>query len=133
MHNIELLFPIEPYSYHLGGTPGTIWWLWRASCDSEDSDVAASNLRIHEVNKQIPVYQTRAMHREFVERFELVCNTSRTVLSEMYRLVSGDSSACANTVSTVVQKRLLPALNSQDADIVFDLHHLNEGRHGKYD
>ena len=61
--------------------------------------MAASNLRIQEANKKIPVYQTRAMRQEFVERFELMCNTSSTVLNEMYRFVSGDSSACANSVN----------------------------------
>ena len=133
VHELELPFPFEIYAYHQGGSLGTLWWMWRAPNDPLETDMTASVRRVQEINKAIPMYSTRAMRREFTQRFQLVAGASKTVLNEMYRFVSGDMSASPQSVSTAVRSRLLFALDAQDPGLIYDLRHLNAGRPSTYD
>ena len=86
-----------------------------------------------ELKKQIPVCHTRAMRRDFINCFGMVCNTKNPVLREMYRRLTGDSSSATNTKEANVDQRLKEALDLEDPDIVYDLRVLNSGRPTQYD
>lgn len=131
VHEIELPFPFEVYSCHQGGSLGTLWWVWRAPMDPLETDMNVSHHLMRELSKEIKDFKTRAMRREFVSRFQLVAKTSRTVLNEMFRLLTGHATACTDSISKTVRERLFLCLDGQDPDLIFDLRHLNE--HACYD
>ena len=51
----------------------------------------------------------------------------------MYEHLTGDSSALPSKILKDVRIRLKIALDSQDPDLLYDLHCLNQGRPAKYD
>ena len=133
MHNLELPFPYEIYSYDPGSNIGCLWWAWKVPVDSEETDSTRSLQLVKQCEKDAPTFATRAMRRDFINRYQMVTDCSAAVLRNMYQYVSGDVSQAPCNISKDVQQRLSVALDAQDPDIVFDLRHLNEGRQSQYD
>ena len=73
------------------------------------------------------MYHTRAMKREFSDRYSLVIN-NKSILNNVYSHLTGDPSAQASKISKDVQAKLDLILQSGDADLVYDLRSLNEGK-----
>ena len=133
IHELELPFAVELYSYHSGDHGGTLWWVWRAPADPADSDNNRSMLLAKELDSHVHVYHTRAMRRDFVERFHLVSNAHRSVLNKMYRFLTGDAAEPATQASKAVLQRLRICLDAQDEGLAFDLQEVNKGRPQMYE
>ena len=100
---------------------------------SSDSDNNATTRLVNCLKKMIPKYCKRAMQREFIHRFQLIANVTPTVLTEMYRFLTGDSSALSSEISKQVNRRLRLALDAQDPELVFDLRHFYSGPKTQFD
>ena len=131
----ELCFPfaVEVFRYHQGGNRGTLTWIWKAPSEPGQSDNSKSCSLVNKLLEDVPVYHTRAMRREFVQRYGLISRVSPTILNEMYQFITDDSSALPTSASQAVTARLRLALELQDPDLVFDLRKLNAGRHVEYE
>lgn len=85
------------------------------------------------IDKQIPMYHTRMMRREFQSRFEGLVSTKPVVMQEMYRFLTGDSSQVINDISTEVKARFDILLQTGDSENLVDLRELNRGKPVKFD
>ncbi len=130
IHEINLPFTVELYSYHHGNNVGTLWYVWKVPAECEQRDVGQSKKVIDHIEKNIPVYHTREMKRVFSRRYGLLCNAKPSVILDMYKFLTGDNSA--TTTSEETQKRLQLILESQDPEVILDLRSVNPGRHEKY-
>ena len=88
---------------------------------------------MRKVEATIPTYHTRAMRKQFVHDFQLFVHIEPKVMREMYRCLTGDSSASTNLSEAAVDERIQSILRLQDPGILPDLRHLNEGRPEKYE
>ena len=75
MQEFSLPFAVEMYSYNSGGNKGTLWWAWRAPPDPADSDNSRTAKMIAATNSNLPIYHSRAMRKEFIQR----CYAQRSV------------------------------------------------------
>ncbi len=130
MHEFSMPFAVEVYSYSGGGNQSTLYWAWRAPPDPDNSKTTRN---ITKINQGLKVYHTRAMRKEFVERYSFLTKLSSTVLNEMYQHLTSDGSALPSTVSQKVQQRLRLAIDAQDPELVYDLRALNSGRREEFD
>ena len=60
-------------------------------------------------------------------------NVRPVYLQEMYRQLTGDTSAASSECEKDIDERLQQALGSKDPDIVVDLRHHSKGHPNKYD
>ena len=73
------------------------------------------------------------MRREFVQCFGRFTHDTPAVLREMYRRLTGDSSSSANATEAEVDERVSQLLDSEDPNLIWDLHVNNQGRLEKYE
>ncbi len=123
--NLAFPFTVEKYSYHPGSNIDMLHYLWKAYDDDKEG---RSNQVTSKLEKEMPVYHTREMRRQFHKRFGLVAKASPAVLTDMYQFLTGDGSAPPTKISKAVRQRLLLLLDSQDPNLIFDMRHQNEGR-----
>lgn len=84
------------------------------------------------IDKQLPMYHTRMMRREFQSRFEgLVC-TKPVVMQEMCRFLTEDSTHVVNDISKEVKARFDILLQTGDSENSVDLRELNRGKPVKF-
>ncbi|KAK3094620.1 hypothetical protein FSP39_004120 [Pinctada imbricata] len=126
IQDIQFPFDVTVYAYSSGGPHESLHFIWKCS---KMLDLQQANKVIHEIERNIPIYHTRAMRRDFRDRFSLVCKATPSVMNEMYRHLTGDSSVPGTGIEKAVRERLLVLLDSQNSDLVYDmrtLHHDGE-------
>lgn len=72
------------------------------------------------------------MKAEFKSRFENIAKLTSAVWGSIYRFLTDDQSLPDNQVSKEVDARMIIGLDSNDPELVIDLHQLNKGRPEKY-
>lgn len=72
------------------------------------------------------------MRYEFVHLFGKLTHCKSAFLREMYRRLTGDSSASSNLVEKEVDLRLNQLIENEDPDLIWDLRVSNDGRPEKY-
>ena len=95
-----------------------------------DRDLNLSKQIMANIESTIEVYHTREMCRQFTIRYGIVCGAKKSVLTDMYQFLTGDT---FTSISRDMQERLQFMLDSQDPDVVFDLRVNNPGRPETYD
>lgn len=130
VHELMLPFPIECYSYAYGNNLGTLWYIWRIPEDINLHDIGKSKHLIEKIERDVEVYHTREMRRQFVFRFGLVCQAKQSVFVDMYQFLTADKSD--TSISRNVLDRLHVMLDCQDPEVVFDLRDNNPGRPESY-
>ncbi len=89
---------------------------------------------IEKLKRDLPVYHTRAMKKEFMSTFgRFTATTKPFVLRSIYRELTGDASGASTTSEAAIDERLKEAMSHEDIDIIVDLREENEWRTGKYD
>lgn len=96
-------------------------------------DIQQANKVIHIIENSIDVYHTRAMRKEFHEKFGLISKAHPAVLNEMYRYLTNDCTVPQSNVSKKVRSRILAAIDSQDTSVVFDMRNLTHEDETKFD
>lgn len=127
---MQLPFDVTLYQYSVGGPHENLSFVWKCP---KHLDLQKANDVIHRLEKNIPVYHTRAMRKEFRQKFALVTKVSPSVMDEMYRYLTGDISTPSSNVSKGVQQRLIALIDAQDPDIAFDMRMLHEKKPSQFD
>ncbi len=82
------------YTHSTGGSILSQHCLWRVPVDFSVEDALTQNQRVIDKLKDLPVYHTRAMRKEFISAYgRFMNNTKPVVLRAIYRDLTGDSSA----------------------------------------
>ena len=89
---------------------------------------------IEEIKKDIPVYHTRMMIQEFIQKFGRVTHTVKpAVLRYFYKDLTGDCSSSDTTDQAEIDERVKQAIEMEDPSIAMDLRHNNSGMKSQYD
>ena len=121
------------YRVSAGNNLVTHNFLWRIPNGLDDETVLAKNTEIiQKLTHDMPTYHTRAMRRQFVQKAALICNVKSMHARQVYRLLTGDSSASTNEVEKNCDIRVQQAFDLQDPDVIMDLREHSEGRPPKY-
>ena len=116
------------YTYSSGNSCGNLYFIWTVPEDESESDLLTQRQGIvRKVEIAIPTYHTCAMRKQFVHDFQLLVHIEPKVMREMYRCLTGDSSASNDLNEAIVDERIR-IIQLQDPDILPDLRHLNKGR-----
>lgn len=126
--NLRLSTPVQVYRYHQSGSLGTLNFIWPVHKEPKHRSTTRMVETIEKVKSTIPTYHTRALRREFSERFRNVSKLPPVVLAEIYRTLTSDA-----TANDAVRRRLVLFLDADydylcDESIVVDLRHLYEGK-----
>jgi hypothetical protein len=113
------------YTHH--SNVGNYHFVWKAPTPLNERASTCENLRIiEEIKKEIPVYHTRAMKKEFFNLYGRFSPESKPyMLRTMYRALTNDSSASRTTAENEIDERIKEALLVEDFDIIVDLRQLN--------
>ena len=117
-------FSVHVYFYMQGGPYPTTAYIWRIS---EPLDGARHTAAIALASRNAPSCASRAMSREFFERFSVLGN-QEAAMRAMYRFLSPHDLRAQNVAQRIVDDRCLQYLSqSEDTDpmLFFDLRHLN--------
>ena len=139
-HFIQLLkgtgCPAEAvlYTYSTGNNKGNYHFVWLVPSDSSADELQSRNSSIvQEINAKMPQFHSRAMRQSFVHLFGRVASIQPVYLREMYRQLTGDTSAASSESQKAIDERVQQALDLEDPDVVVDLRHHNKGHPSKYD
>ena len=102
--------------------------------DRDTNEVQSRNASVvHDLNEKMPQFRSREMRRSFANLFGSVASVRPVYLREMYRQLTGDTSAASCESEKNIDERLQQALDMEDPDIVVDLRHHNKGHPSKYE
>ncbi len=77
-----------------GNNAGNSYFIWREPDSSLDEALTSSQIVIEEIKQSLPVYHTRAMQSEFIQKFGRITNPVQpAVLRYFYKDLTGDSSS----------------------------------------
>ena len=88
---------------------------------------------MQEINAKMPQFHSRAMRQSFVHLFGRVASIQPVYLREMYRQLTGDTSAASSESQKAIDERVQQALDLEDPVVVVDLRHHNRGHPSKSD
>ena len=81
-----------------------------------------------QVDKEIPIFHTQAMRKEFRQFCGRLCNVKPAALRAVYKKFVGDHSAAEIATEAEIDTRIRLFLVAEDEDIVLDLCNINPGR-----
>ena len=90
LQRLSLSVPFALYAYQHGNYLGTEHFVWKLSEERSDSKNVQAVMKL---NEGIKVYYTRAMRKQFIEKYSHRINLPKMVLRQIYKELSGDSSA----------------------------------------
>ena len=87
---LALPYPVKEYRYAYGNQLGVISFLWRFSDPENESSLAKV---LFTIEKQLKVYSTQEMQRQFISKYGRLTSSSKAVLCQVYQELTHDSSA----------------------------------------
>ena len=117
-----------------GNKIGNSHFLWYVPDHSLNEALKNSQTVIEEIKEKIPVFHSRLMRKEFINKFGRVSSTVKpAVLRYIYHDMTGDSSSSDTSSQEEIDFRVKQAIEMEDPEIVTDLRQLNSGAKEKYD
>lgn len=105
-----------PYENHLGA----VCFIWKLS--GVDLDQTAVSRLISKLNESQKFYSSREVRKEFLDRYYWLAKTSKSVLRNVYKSLTGDCSAATSEAEKATDERVAEALfQLDDAEIIYDL------------
>ena len=122
---LSLPFSIQVYHYAYGNSLGTITYVWKVPEGPVDHSAVASIFS--ELTSMQVKYSTRAMRRDFLQKYSQRVSIPKCLLRNMYRTLLNDGSAAITSDQAAVDERVAQALlEVDDPDIIIDLRRLME-------
>ncbi|XP_062607328.1 uncharacterized protein LOC134269121 [Saccostrea cucullata] len=121
--NLTLPYSVKLYTHRFGNYLGNFHFVWKI----EDNDANGDLEAISSIKENLPVYATRAMRNEFINRYSKT-GTKPAILRDMYRFLTRDASAAASSDERAVDDRVLEFLLQADAPEMFYDLRKNNGR-----
>ncbi len=113
------------YKYAYGNNIGTLVYVWRIPEGECVDDTIIAQVFARLCSKQ-SFYSTRAMRREFLDKYSHLAKISKMVLRNIYRTLLQDSSSAQYSSEAAVDERVAKAvLQLDDPQMVMDLRRMN--------
>ena len=114
------------FTYTHPSNVGNYHIVWKAPSILPENSSTQNLQIVQEIKKEIPVYHTRTMRKEFFSLYGRLSPESKPyLLRSIYCALTDNSSASRTTPEKEIDARVQEALAAEDVDIVFDLRHLN--------
>ncbi|CAB4420602.1 unnamed protein product [Rhizophagus irregularis] len=95
----------------------TLNFVWKIpSLDKCDKTKEAKN--ISAAYDQIPIYCTRQMRKNVINKYSLIVKASRSILQVLYQDLTGDVSTPDNEINKKTHEQIKLMLDTQDPDII---------------
>ena len=108
MANLALPYPTYMYRYAYGNNLGTLSCIWKIP--SGPVDKTAVSQVFFNLTKQQVTYSTGAMRRDFLQRYNRLVKTPKSVLRNIYRTLLNDGSRPSSSVETEVDECVAKAV-----------------------
>ena len=132
-YNHSLVVPTKCVLYSYSGSRNHLHFVWNIPSDLSETDLLQRNMTIQkELQKNLRIFHTRAMRREFIHTFGVATHAKPAFLQEAYRHLTGDATAANTAEEAEVDKRVAELLDTEDPDLVWDLQLINPGRPDVY-
>ena len=126
LHDLKLPDPFVLYSYQHGNFLGTEHFIWRIPADLSLRDENENAKALLPVTSNIKVYSTRAMRKQFINKYSHKANISPSVLRAIFHDLCDDPSASESSEQAAVDSRITKFfLSTEDPDLLLDLRVLN--------
>ena len=130
----QIVVPVKCVKFTYSGSKEHLVFLWKVDNYDTESQILSKNMEVSSrLRKNLPVYHTRAMRREFLSMFGKQIHGKTGFLREAYKRLTGDSSASINYTTSEVDKRISNILEMEDSDLICDLRFNNTGQPEKYE
>ena len=131
LRSFKLHRTVEIYSYDLGGSIGTMVFMWRVSSSISENDRRTALIRaVEELKPLLHQYHTQEMRRIFASKCNNISAINPHLRRFLYGQLTGDTSSPSNP--DIDYRMRLIALEELP-ELAADFRHLNEGRPGKFD
>ena len=121
--SLSLQFPIVLYKFSHRASIGTMCFVWQTG---EDMDHTKNSRVIAQITTDQSVYATRAMKRDFLDKYSHLAKIPKSVLRNIYKTLTGDSSSSSCSAKKDIDDRVIQALlDLDDPQIVLDMRELN--------
>ena len=122
--NFCLQFPIVLYKFAHGSSIGTLCFVWKTPSDTIDQTKTSQIIAKLTLNQS--TYATRAMRKEFIDKYNSLAKTPKSILRNIYKTLVGDDSSGTCSVEKEVDDCVVQALlELDDPQIVIDMREMN--------
>lgn len=130
----QIVVPVKCIKFTYSGSKEHFVFIWKVDNSDSESFILSKNMEISSrLRKNLPVYHTRAMRREFLSMFGKQIHGKTGFLREAYRRLTGDNSSSVNYSTSEIDKRISNILEMEDSDLICDLRVNNTGQPEKYE
>ena len=131
LEGIKTSTKCQKFSYT--GCSTHLHWIWKIPVDDSESVTMSKYSEItSNLRSELPVYHSRAAKREFISLFGQCTGLKPGLLRNIYRRLTGDASSSCNATEAEIDKRVKQMLDTEDADVIWDLRNSNS-RSDEYD
>ncbi len=117
-----------------GSTQVARMFIWKIPAESTLRSDSKDTQMILSVHSLVPLFHSRAVSQEFVDKYKNICRVSPHMLRSMFSLLSGDASAARTGAESDVQDRLVDFIAcGDDPELYPDLRALNGNTGHTYD
>lgn len=129
LDNLKVSNEIVLYRVAYLNSLGTLNFVWSVSPeDSEDARIETNAELISTVQKALPKYVSRAVRKDFIEKYARHVKCGKALLRAIFNDLTGDWSAPENATQSVIDERVFEYLmQGDDAEILIDLRSNNKG------
>ena len=121
---LALPYPTYLYHYAYGNNLGTLAYIWKIPYGPVDQ-IAISHV-LASLSEQQVTYSTRAMRCEFLQRYNRLVKTPKSVLHNIYHTLLNDGSRPSCSAEAEVDECVAKAIvNLDDPEIILDLRSTN--------
>lgn len=124
LKHLKLPFPCKVYTHHHGNYFRNFTFVWKLDIKSHrERDLEAIDI----IRQDLPVFSTRAMRREFIDRYANAHTLVKpAIFRDVYRFLTQDASAAESTKQSQVDDRVVQfLLNADEPGLFYDLRHQN--------
>ncbi|CAG2219397.1 PIP5K [Mytilus edulis] len=125
LEHLSLPFPVKIYTHHHGNYFGNFVFIWKIDEDLKhgDGDLEAIDV----VREGLPMFSTRAMRREFINRYTSAGSQYKpAILRDVFRFLTQDSSSAETSQQSEVDERVCEfLLTADETNLFYDLRKLN--------
>ena len=91
LEDIQLPVPIMKWLYSIGNSLGNLTFVWRIPEDPNTRSQSEDIRILGDLQKLVPTFSTRAMRREFIERYNRVDHLKPAIIRDMWRTLTKGS------------------------------------------
>lgn len=113
------------YTHHHGNYFGNFVFIWEIDEDLKHGDCDLEAIDV--VREGLPMFSTRAMRREFINRYTSAGSQYKpAILRDVFRFLTQDSSAAKTSTQSEVDERVCEfLLTADETNLFYDLRKLN--------